>query len=60
MLNTYPRNIEAHPQEYEYCIPTVEPCNMTDTYVFKIIVFTKQAKYEFNTVFFSSLCVFNT
>jgi len=31
-----------------------------DTYVFKVNVFTKLAKYEYNTVFVSSFCVFNT
>jgi len=30
-----------------------------DTYIFKVTVFTKQAKYEYNPVFFSLFRVFN-
>jgi len=29
MLNTYSRIPEAQPQEYEYCVPPIGPCNMT-------------------------------
>jgi len=38
----------------------VSPVYDMDTYMFKVDVFTKQAKYESNSVFFISLRVFNT
>jgi len=37
----------------------VNPVYDMDTYIFKANVFTKQAKYESNTVFFASFRVFN-
>jgi len=37
----------------------VHPVYDMDTYIFKVNVFTKQAKYEYNTVLFSSFRVFN-
>ena len=37
----------------------VHPVNDMDAYRFKVNVFTKQAKYEWNTVFFASFRVFN-
>jgi len=37
----------------------VNPVFDIDTYIFKVTVFTKQAEYEYNTVFLSSFRVFN-
>jgi len=37
----------------------VNPAYDRNPYIFKVDVFTKQAKYEYNTVFSSSLLVFN-
>jgi len=37
----------------------VNPVYDMDRYIFKVNVFTKQAKHEQNTVFFSSFRVFN-
>jgi len=37
----------------------VYPVYDTDTFIFKVDVFTKQAIYELNTVFFSWFRVFN-
>jgi len=37
----------------------VNPVYAMDTYILKVHVFTKQASYESNTVFFSPVRVFN-
>jgi len=37
----------------------VSPIYAMDTYIFKVNVFTKQAEYESNPVFFFSFRVFN-
>jgi len=37
----------------------INPVYAMDTYIFKVNVFTKQANYEYNTVFFFSFRVFN-
>ena len=37
----------------------VDPVYDMDTYIFKVNIFIKQAKYEYNPVFFSSFRVFN-
>jgi len=37
----------------------INPVHAMNTYIFKVHVFTKQAKYEKNTVFFFSFRVFN-
>jgi len=38
----------------------VNPVYDIDAYIFKVYVFTKQAKYEYNTVFVSAFRLFNT
>jgi len=38
----------------------INPVYDRKPYIFKATVFTNQAKYEYNTVFVSPLCVFNT
>jgi len=46
MLNMYSRIPVAQPQEYKYVFRLDNPVCDMDTYIFKVTVFTKQAKCE--------------
>jgi len=60
VLNTKSRIHETQPHEYmNNVFRLVSPVCDRNPYICKVNVFTKQAKYEWNTVFSSSLRVFN-